>query len=81
MQIGQHRAVGKQTEPLVDDAEAVLACSDRAVDGDYLVADTDGAAVGPEHAGKHLHQRRLAGAAFTDDSMDRPLSDRQVHIP
>ena len=79
-QIGQHRAFRKQAEFLIHHADAVLAGGIGAVDGHRLSVEFDDAAVRPDHAGEHLHQRRFAGAVFADHGVDRAPLDGQVHV-
>ena len=47
---------------------------------DRLAVEEDGAAVRPDDAGEHLHQRRFAGAVLADHRMDRAGRDVEAHV-
>ena len=48
--------------------------------GDRVVADADGAAVGPHQAGDHLEQDALAARAGPDEPVEAPLGHGQADV-
>ena len=71
--LDQHEMLVHHPDPGTDGGLTVL-------DRDRLAVDLDGSLIGLIEAVEDRHQRRLAGAVFTDDAVDRALGDRQIDI-
>ena len=77
-QVGEHVEVGEDVELLRHDRDAVADRLGRGAEVDFLVVQADRAGVGGERAGDDLHQRRLAGAVLTQESVHGAGADREV---
>ena len=79
-EVGEDRALGKEAQLLVDDADAGSARVLRRAEGDRLPVESDVAAVGSHRPSQDLHERRLAGAVLADDRVDGACLDVEVHV-
>ena len=79
-EIGQHRAFGKQAQFLIDDTDAVGPGNTGSIDGDRSTVEQDFSAIGTNGTGKHLHQRRLAGAVLAHHGMNGARLHDEVHV-
>ena len=77
-QVGEHVEVGEDVELLRHDRDAVADRLGGGAEVDFLVVEADRAGVGGERAGDDLHQRRLAGAVLTQESVHGAGADREV---
>src|ERR1041384_103626 len=75
-----HRHRLDQHEVLVDHADAERDCVVRRFDVARLAVDDDLAAVGGVKAVSDAHRRRLTSAILTDNGMDRPRLNDNIHI-
>jgi hypothetical protein len=72
--------VGQQRGVLAHDGKAELARLVGLHPRELPAADADHPLVGHESAGRHGHQRRLAGAVLPDECVHLPCTDGQGHV-
>ena len=76
----RHREIGEQRGLLEDDGKPGLPDHVGVSAVHRLAVDLDRAAVGPDRAGRHADQRRLARAVLADEPVDLAPANRQADI-
>ena len=73
--VGSHRQVGNEVELLVDDPDAGIPCLGGIVEMHFAALEADDTLVRLVHAGKDLHERRLARPVFPHQGMNLALAE------